>query len=225
MLPAPLRWQIAAIKAIVSSFTILYISLICHLHLSTINPIKSLWHLYIQNSFTSLYLNIKKLIMISKSKLIRMAKKWQRKVAMARRRILFPQRNVNMSTNGCSSSSAVAEKGHVVMYTADHKRYSLPISYLSNYIFGELLQMAEEEFGLPSDGPITIPCEAIFLDYLMSLMHRSTTKEIEKALLLSVSACRCSSSSTVYQLESGNYSLVQCCWFDSSFVNTFLYWK
>ncbi|KAI5669052.1 hypothetical protein M9H77_18905 [Catharanthus roseus] len=121
--------------------------------------------------------------MISKSKLIRMARKWQRKVTITRKRITFPINNGNVSTNGCSSSSPVAEKGH-------------------------LLRMAEEEFGLPSDGPITIPCEAAFMDYLISLIPGCTSKDIEKAVFLSISAYRC--SSMVNQLEKSNYSLVRC---------------
>ncbi|KAI5668143.1 hypothetical protein M9H77_18014 [Catharanthus roseus] len=129
--------------------------------------------------------------MISTRKLVRLARKWQKKAAIGRKRISYE----NTSTSACSFSSPMAEKGHVVVYTDDQKRYSFPISYLNNYIFKELLRMAEEEFGLPKDGPITIPCEAAFMDYLVSLIQKRATTEIEKALLMSISSCRCSSSS------------------------------
>ncbi|KAI5668146.1 hypothetical protein M9H77_18011 [Catharanthus roseus] len=142
-------------------------------------------------------------IMISTRKLIRMAKKWQRKAAIRRKRISFPGNNQtnDAGTSTCSSSSTVAEKGHVVVYTADQKRYSF---------FRELLQMAEEEFGLPSDGPITLPCEAIFMDYLISLTKRQATKDIEKELLASISSYRCSLSCTVDQLDNSQHTLVHC---------------
>ncbi|KAI5668147.1 hypothetical protein M9H77_18010 [Catharanthus roseus] len=131
-------------------------------------------------------------MMISTRKLLRMARKWQRKAAIGRKRIsLFQGNNENASTSASSPSSLMAEKGQFIVYTADKKRYSFPIAYLNNYIFRELFRLAEEEFGLPSDGPITIPCEAIFMDYLISLIQRRATTEIEKALLMSMSSCRC----------------------------------
>ncbi|KAI5668153.1 hypothetical protein M9H77_18006 [Catharanthus roseus] len=105
----------------------------------------------------------------------------------------FLHKDQNESSSSCSSTAPVAEKGHVVVYTADHKRYSFPIAYLNNYIFRELLIMVEEEFGVPIDGPITIPCEAVFMDYLISLVQRGATKYVEEALLLSISSSRCSS--------------------------------
>ncbi|KAI5668145.1 hypothetical protein M9H77_18012 [Catharanthus roseus] len=146
--------------------------------------------------------------MISTRKLIRMARKWQKRAAIGRKRVSLPQNNVNTGTSSSSSSSsAVTEKGHVVIYTADQNRYSIPIAYLNNYIFRELLRMAEEEFGLPSNGPITIPCEAVFMDYLISLIQRRETAQAENALLTFISACRCSSS---YNTQSSKNSLVHC---------------
>ncbi|KAI5669051.1 hypothetical protein M9H77_18904 [Catharanthus roseus] len=116
--------------------------------------------------------------MISTRKLLRIARKWQNNAAIGR----ISHENTN--TIACSSSSPVAEKGQFVVYTADQKRYSFPIAYLN--IFRELLLMAEEDFGLPSDGPITLPCEAVFMEYLISLTKRGATKDIEKALLISI---------------------------------------
>ncbi|XP_031285185.1 auxin-responsive protein SAUR68-like [Pistacia vera] len=62
---------------------------------------------------------------------------------------------------GNSNKSSVAEKGHFVVYTTDQKRFVFPLMYLNNDIFLELLKVSEEEFGLSSDGPITLPCDAV----------------------------------------------------------------
>ncbi|KAG4162898.1 hypothetical protein ERO13_D01G141448v2, partial [Gossypium hirsutum] len=42
---------------------------------------------------------------------------------------------------GGVDESPVAEKGHFVIYTADQKRHHVPLSYLSNNIFVELLKL------------------------------------------------------------------------------------
>ncbi|KAI5669053.1 hypothetical protein M9H77_18906 [Catharanthus roseus] len=130
---------------------------------------------------------IQKSTMISTRKLIRMARKWQRKAAKGRKRISFPRDN----SSGTSSTP---------------KRYSIPIAFFNNCIFGELLRMAEEEFGLPSDGPTTIPCEGVFIDYLIFLIQRRATTDMEKALLISISSCRSSSSFT----ESSQHPPLYC---------------
>lgn len=147
--------------------------------------------------------------MINTGKLVKMARKWQRMAALGRKRISFPgiinvgvgDAAASTTSASCSSpsSSPAAEKGHFVVYTADQNRYSFPIAYLNNAIFRELFRLAEEEFGLPSDGPITIPCDAIFMDYVNSLIRRRPTKDVERALLLSIVSSRCSLSYTAHQ--------------------------
>ncbi|KAK3037718.1 hypothetical protein RJ639_031089 [Escallonia herrerae] len=116
--------------------------------------------------------------MISPKKLIKMARKWQRLGTIRRKRISYPR-----------NSLSVADKGHFVVYTTDQKRYVSPWCI----IIQELLKMSEEEFGLPSDGPIRLPCEAVFMDYVISLISNHTIQEREKAILVSV-ASRCSYS-------------------------------
>ncbi|CAI0376950.1 unnamed protein product [Linum tenue] len=52
-------------------------------------------------------------------------------------------------------------KGHIAVYVGqvERKRFIVPISFLSNPLFLELLQLAEEEFGYnPPQGALTIPC-------------------------------------------------------------------
>ncbi|EYU37417.1 hypothetical protein MIMGU_mgv1a026660mg [Erythranthe guttata] len=92
------------------------------------------------------------------------------------------------------TSEVVAEKGHFIVYTADKVRFSFPIAYLDSLIFRELLRISEEEFGLMSDGPIILACDSQLMVYISSLMERNAAKEVEKALLLSMAAFRCSSS-------------------------------
>lgn len=62
------------------------------------------------------------------------------------------------------------EKGN--LYTADGRRFAVPLAHLENPIFIELLKMSEEEFGLQGNGPITLPCDGVFMDFLVSLVER-----------------------------------------------------
>ena len=69
----------------------------------------------------------------------------------------------------------------------------IPLAFLSNSIFCELFKMSEEEFGLPSDGPITLPCDSVVMNYIVSLMERGLDKDLERAVLNSITSYRCSS--------------------------------
>ncbi|KAL7125526.1 hypothetical protein ABFS83_14G123200 [Erythranthe nasuta] len=124
------------------------------------------------------------MMMISARKMMNMARKWQTVAALGRKRVM----------NEISTSEVVAEKGHFIVYTADRVRFSFPIAYLDSLIFRELLRISEEEFGLMSDGPIILACDAQLMVYISSLMERNAAKQVEKALLLSMAAFRCSSS-------------------------------
>ncbi|XP_031127761.1 auxin-responsive protein SAUR67-like [Ipomoea triloba] len=86
-------------------------------------------------------------------------------------------------------------KGHFAIYTADQKR--------------QLLNFSEEEFGLPSNGPITLPCDAVFMNYIISLLSRGLSRELENALLTSVTSSRCSSASLHHE-RSRNQELLVC---------------
>nr|GMC87091.1 auxin-responsive protein SAUR68-like [Ipomoea batatas] len=144
--------------------------------------------------------------MISSKKLIKLAKRWQKFAAIRRKRISFPR--LNEDADSCSTSSAVY-KGHFTVYTADQKRFVVPLSYLENEIIRQLLSMSEEEFGLPSDGPITLPCDAVFMDYIISLLSRGLSRELENALLVSVTSHRCSSA-PLHQEGWRNQELLVC---------------
>nr|GLL37046.1 auxin-responsive protein SAUR68-like [Ipomoea trifida] len=129
--------------------------------------------------------------MISSKKLIQLTKRWQKFVAIRRKRISFPRHN---DAESRSVSSAVS-KGHFAIYTADQQRFVVPLVFLENEIIRQLLVMSEEEFGLPSDGPITLPCDAVLMEYIISLLSQGVGKELQTALLASVTSNRCSSTS------------------------------
>ncbi|MBA0669303.1 hypothetical protein Goklo_029712 [Gossypium klotzschianum] len=111
-----------------------------------------------------------------------MARKWKKLSVIGRRRI----------------TSSLVDNGHFVIYTIDQKRFVIPLAYLRNTIFMELLKMSEEEFGLPSDGPIIFPCDSVAMNYIVSLLRRSLAKDLEKAVLNSVASYRCSSNASYF---------------------------
>jgi hypothetical protein len=122
--------------------------------------------------------------MVSAMRLAQLAKKWQGMAALGRKRLTVTAREEEES---CSS---VAVKGHCIMYTADGRRFEVPLMYLNTTLFGELLRMSQEEFGFASDGKITLPCDAAVMDYAMCLLSRNASVEVEKALLSSmVTSC------------------------------------
>ncbi|XP_020254780.1 auxin-responsive protein SAUR68-like [Asparagus officinalis] len=97
-----------------------------------------------------------------------------------------------------------SNKGHFIVYTSDAKRFMIPLSYLESSIFVELFKMSEDEFGLPSDGPITLPCDAVFMEFALSLLRRRGSKAMDRVLLDSVfKHCQspCSSSTVGFSQQ------------------------
>ncbi|KAJ0230303.1 Auxin-responsive protein SAUR64 [Hirschfeldia incana] len=133
--------------------------------------------------------------MMNAKKLLKMAKRWQQRAALHRKRISFQR-----SSTSPSSSTAV-EKGCFVVYTADKTRFAFPLSYLSNSVFQELLRISEEEFGLPISGPITLPCDSVFMEYLIKLIGLRMDGDTERALLMSIPSGRCSYPCSLQQQE------------------------
>ncbi|KAL5201432.1 hypothetical protein ABZP36_035786 [Zizania latifolia] len=118
--------------------------------------------------------------MISAKRLVQLAKKWQKMAALGRRRIMATAQE----TEECSPSAAV--RGHCVMYTADGKRFEVPLAYLGTTVFTELLRMSQEEFGFSSDSRIVLPCDAAEMEYAMCLLKRNASVEMVNALLRSM---------------------------------------
>ncbi|BAF25755.1 Os09g0546300 [Oryza sativa Japonica Group] len=123
--------------------------------------------------------------MISAKRLVQLAKKWQRMAALGRKRVMAAAQE----TEECSTSVAV--KGHCVMYTADGRRFEVPLVYLGMRVFIELLRMSQEEFGFTSDGRIMLPCDAAEMEYAMCLLKRNASADVVNALLSSMlTSCR-----------------------------------
>ncbi|KAG5611778.1 hypothetical protein H5410_023059 [Solanum commersonii] len=74
------------------------------------------------------------------------------------------------------SNSGGVPKGHCAVYVGENQKkiFVVPISYLSQPLFQDLLTQAEEHFGFDHPmGGLTIPCqEDVFID-LMSRLRRS----------------------------------------------------
>ncbi|KAF8027679.1 hypothetical protein BT93_E0556 [Corymbia citriodora subsp. variegata] len=128
--------------------------------------------------------------MMTPKKLLKMARKWEISTTSSRKRIAFVG-----AREESNSASSVTEKGHFIIYTADGSRFMVPLQCLSSKIFEELFKMSKEEFGLSSDGPITMPCDAASMDYIVLLVQRRIDKDTEKALLNSIAFFQCPAAS------------------------------
>ncbi|KAH1099158.1 hypothetical protein J1N35_016079 [Gossypium stocksii] len=137
--------------------------------------------------------------MVSAKKLIQLARKWRKMAAIRRKRITLPRVTLDTDVNSCITSTATV-KGHFVVYSVDQKRFVLPLVYLKNEIVMELLNLAEEEFGVPGNGLLILPCDATFMEYVIALIKRKPSKDVEKVLVLSI-ACSRWSLSNLYQHE------------------------
>ncbi|TKW11666.1 hypothetical protein SEVIR_6G247300v4 [Setaria viridis] len=119
--------------------------------------------------------------MISSKKVAQLSKKWQGMGAIGRRRVTTVDKEINTSC-----SSIVAGKGNCIVYSSDGKRFEIPLTYLRTTVFAELLKLSQEEFGFTSDGRITLPCDTAVMEYVMCLLRREASEDVEKALLSSV---------------------------------------
>lgn len=148
---------------------------------------------------------------VSTKKLINMARKWHKLASKGRKRVSLPNNDENVNSDTCSASF-VADRGHFVVYSTDCKRFVFPLAYLHNTIFCELLEMSEQEFGLSSIGPIRLPCDSVFLNYIVPLIQRGVAVDLEKALLNSIATFGCSSSSfstMVHPKNSSSYVVIE----------------
>ncbi|XP_052193885.1 auxin-responsive protein SAUR68-like [Diospyros lotus] len=98
-----------------------------------------------------------------------MARKWEKVASMGKKRSALPVFDNNETADTCKRF-LMPNKGHFVIYTSDQKRLEIPVLYLGNKIFRELLKISEDEFGLPKDGPIIFPCDEVLIKYIASLL-------------------------------------------------------
>ncbi|XP_057511428.1 auxin-responsive protein SAUR22-like [Actinidia eriantha] len=86
-------------------------------------------------------------------------------------RIIHAKQILRRSSSAASkalSATVDVPKGYIAVYVgeSEKKRFVVPISYLNQPSFQDLLSQAEEEFGFDHPmGGLTIPCrEDIFID-------------------------------------------------------------
>ncbi|XP_073354204.1 auxin-responsive protein SAUR36-like [Aegilops tauschii subsp. strangulata] len=112
--------------------------------------------------------------MIHPRRLAQLVRKWQK------------VKHPSSDDKACCTTSPIADKGHCAMYTADGRRFEVPLTYLDTTLFGELLRMSQEEFGFACDGRITLPFDVAVMEYAMCLLRRNASEEVESAFLSSV---------------------------------------
>ncbi|XP_059647544.1 auxin-induced protein 15A-like [Cornus florida] len=82
----------------------------------------------------------------------------------------------SLAADQAASTTLNVPKGYFAVYVGENekKRFVVPVSYLNQPSFQDLLSQAEEEFGFDHPmGGLTIPCrEDIFID-LTSRLSRS----------------------------------------------------
>ncbi|KAL6011854.1 hypothetical protein ACLOJK_002320 [Asimina triloba] len=129
--------------------------------------------------------------------------------------MIHPKKLVKLARKSFSSNSAagcsksVADKGHFVVYTVDRRRFMVPLEYLHSFIFQQLLKMSEDVFGLPSDGPITLPCDGVFMEHVVLSVQRRVSEEEEKELLSYIAASQCAPSSCLSLQQPDQQRLLQ----------------
>ncbi|AES89296.1 putative small auxin-up RNA [Medicago truncatula] len=77
-------------------------------------------------------------------------------------------RRASFSANRAVSKAVDMPKGYIAVYVGE-KRFVIPISYLNQPLFQDLLSQAEEEFGYDHPmGGLTIPCTEDVFQHITS---------------------------------------------------------
>ncbi|CAJ2679476.1 auxin-induced SAUR [Trifolium pratense] len=82
-------------------------------------------------------------------------------------------RRASLTSIQTTSKSTEVRKGYVAVYVGEkQKRFVIPISYLSQPSFQDLLSQAEEEFGYDHPmGGLTIPCTEDVFQHITSRLN------------------------------------------------------
>ena len=82
-------------------------------------------------------------------------------------------RRASISATQSAWKAVEVPKGYLAVYVGDKmKRFVIPVSYLNQPLFQELLSQAEEEFGYDHPtGGLTIPCEEVVFLELTSRLN------------------------------------------------------
>ncbi|GAA0174678.1 hypothetical protein LIER_28014 [Lithospermum erythrorhizon] len=141
--------------------------------------------------------------MSSNKKLLKMATKWQRLEASNKKKISSSKVTDNANEDCCTSTTSTtttttstttapykADRGKFVVYSYNRQRFTIPLHFLNNEIFIQLLNISEEEYG-----SIVLSVDSQLLNYVITMVQRGLTKDVQEALLLLVdmNRCRCES--------------------------------
>jgi len=82
-------------------------------------------------------------------------------------------RRASLSASQAATKPVEVRKGYVAVYIGEkQKRFVIPISYLNQPSFQDLLCQAEEEFGYDHPmGGLTIPCSEDFFRHITSRLN------------------------------------------------------
>ncbi|XP_057456518.1 auxin-induced protein 15A-like [Lotus japonicus] len=82
-------------------------------------------------------------------------------------------RRASFTASKAASKSFEVPKGYLAVYVGEkQKRCVVPISYLNQPLFQDLLNQAEEEFGYDHPmGGLTIPCREDVFQHVISCLH------------------------------------------------------
>ncbi|PON61513.1 Small auxin-up RNA [Trema orientale] len=145
-----------------------------------------------------------------------MARKRHKLVWRGSKTVSFSGYSGNLKAKAGCRTTFVAERGHFVIYSSDHRRFMLPLTYLRHEIFQKLLKISEEEFGLSICGPLILPCDSVFIDSLVSLIQRSgMARNLEKAQLnwINIVSSSLQLASTAFRHGYFDHHLVTCCYY------------
>ncbi|KAH7283059.1 hypothetical protein KP509_35G059200 [Ceratopteris richardii] len=82
-----------------------------------------------------------------------------------------------------ASNKARAPRGTVLMYVnGGNERRAVPIPYLSHPLFLDLLERAENEYGLSQKGALLLPCSLEELDQILRSIAASHHKHLGYSL-------------------------------------------
>lgn len=130
--------------------------------------------------------------MIIPKRQLGLARKWMKVTALGKKRL---SSKIAPGYESGIKNALIASKGHFVVYTMDGWRFELPLSYLSSNVFQELFRISEDLFGFPRDEPITLPCDAIFMESTIAHLLNRLSK--------------CSALHLVSQGHRNNHELLQ----------------
>ncbi|CAL0329278.1 unnamed protein product [Lupinus luteus] len=82
-------------------------------------------------------------------------------------------RRASFTASQTSSKGVAVSKGYLAVYVGEkHKRFVIPISYLNQPSFQDLLSQAQEEFGYDHPmGGLTIPCSEDVFQNITSCLN------------------------------------------------------